>query len=212
MAEQEEIEEKYDVGDKRINKDTDKVEICTEIVYDRDGVVFTWGDYDTILLESTWGQCCHSNELYPLSTFRANSMRAWIEKVKIENQIKIRYAYIGSPTNLRSDPTYYESLSFKVLTIEDLEQRSIKTTLEELITDGNEALIEVLGRDRCTGRVDMNGKDIYEGDIIRWYSIGIGHDQRNERVISSTCFYGQEPEIDCEVIGTIYDKKGNILL
>jgi hypothetical protein len=194
------------VDEKRINKGTNKVEICTEIVYGRDGIIVTWEDYDTILLESTWGQCGHSDELYPLSAFRANSMRAQIEKEKIENQIKIRYAYIGSPTNMKEDPTYYESLRFKVLTIEQLEQRDIMTTLEDLITDGNEALIEVIGRDRCTGRVDMEGNAIYENDRIRCYADSGGY--MDEIVDQKALWISTFCTKDCKVIGTKYEKKG----
>ena len=196
------------VDKKRINKETNKVEICTEIVYGRDGIIVIWEDYDTMLLESTWGQCSHSDELYPLSVFRANSLRAQIEKEKIESRIKIRYAYIISPTNSKEDLTYYETLEFKVLTLAELELRPNRIDFEELITDGEGALIKILGRDRCTGRVDMLGNDIYENDRIRCYADSGGYMDEivDQKALWISAFYTK----DCKVVGTTYDKRGDI--
>lgn len=205
--------EKRELGDIRINKDTSKSEICTEVVYGRDGIVVTWEDYGTKLLESTWGQCCHSDEVYPLSRFRDAFMTAKIGKPKPKNQIKIRYAYMGSPSTMRIDRNYHETLRFKVLTLEQLETRSIKTTLEELITDGKEAVIKILGRDRCTELKDMTGEEIFENDIVRWFprrSTGykdvLVKYQRHMYVLGDwEDNWLPGTEVHCKVIGTIYD-------
>lgn len=85
------------------------------------------------------------------------------------NEITIRYAYISSPTNIKEDPAYYETLKFKVLTLAELELRPNRINFEELITDGEGVLIKILGRDRSTGLEDMTKEEIFENDIIRWY-------------------------------------------
>jgi hypothetical protein len=198
--------EAVELGDIRINEETNKVEICTEIVYEKDGIVLHWEDYDTSLLQTTLGQCGHTNDVYNLLYFREN-FEKWLKEQLPKDTIKIRYAYLGSPTNLQTDPAYHETPKFKVLTIAELELRPNRIDFEELITDGEEAMIKILGRDRCTGRVDMAGNDIYENDRIRWYADSGGYideivDQKT-RWISTFCTK------DCKVIGTIYDKKGN---
>ena len=198
-------EEKIELGDIRINKNTSKPEMCTEVVYGADGIEITWSDYAAELFKMSWGMCPDTHEIHSLQHFIDifNTNQPLKEDT---NQIKIRYAYIGSPTNMKEDPTYYESLRFKVLTIEQLEQRDIMATLEDLIIDGNEALIEVLGRDRCTGRVDMGGNAIYENDRIRCYADSGGY--MDEIVDQKALWISSFCEEDCEVIGTKYDKKG----
>jgi hypothetical protein len=126
--------------------------------------------------------------------------------------IKIRYAYIPSPANLRRDPIYYETPRYKVLTIEELETRSIKTTLEELITEDKEARIKIIARDRCTELKDMNGTEIFEHDIIRWYPnrpknhIDVLVEYGCNRFVLGGWYEDDYPDTEeyCKVIGTEY--------
>lgn len=204
--------EAIELGDIRINKKTCKPEVCKSITFGQDGTInrAIWQDYKTELLWTTHGMCPNCQILHTLDYFRHGLELYkidYLSEEEIESQIKIRYAYLGSPTNLQTDPAYHETLKFKVLTIAELELRPNRIDFEELITDGNEALIEVLGRDRCTGRVDMDGNDIYENDRIRCYADSGGY--IDEIVDQKTLWISTFCTKDCKVIGTIYDKKGN---
>ena len=123
-------------------------------------------------------------------------------KIGKKDSIKIRYAYITSPPNVKQDPRYSETLVFAVLTLEEIEGTYV--SLEEWLTQGEGVLIKILGRDVCTDRVDMKGKVIYEGDIIRW-GLDSG-DNIDETIHRKSHFAELDSERDCEVIGTIYDK------
>ena len=192
-------EEKIKLGDIRINTQTGKPEICIERIYEKDGILLRWKGYKEEILDTTLGLCPDSHDLYPLQHFV--DVLVIYPPPEEEKEIKIRNAYIASPTNLKEDKYYHETIEFKVLTIEELGTRSIKTTLEELITGSKAVLIRILGRDRGTGRKDRAGKAIYENDIIRWDGDG---KYVSERVEAFNHFYEQEPERDCNVIGNIY--------
>jgi hypothetical protein len=198
--------ERIKVGDTKINSQTGKPEICVDCLYWKDGYSPRWEDYEAHLLHTRMGMSpgsmVHTLE-YFMDVLNAS-------KLENKREIKIRYAYIASPTTLRIDPGYNETLEFKVLTVEGLETRSIKTTLEELITENETALIKILGRDLCLNRVDRNGHEIYERDILRWFlNDGSYYD---EEVDMHSPFNELETERDCNVIGNSYetnDRKSN---
>ena len=201
-----------ELGDIRINKKTGKPEVCESITFSQDGTIIRaiWQDYKIELLGTTHGMCPNCQILHTLDYFRHGLELYkidYLSEEEIENQIKIRYAYISSPTNFKDDPAYYETLEFKVLTLAELELRPNRIDFEELITDGEAVVIKILGRDRCTGRVDMDGNAIYENDRIRCYADSGGY--MDEIVDHKTLRLSTFCEEDCEVIGTKYDKEGN---
>ena len=121
----------------------------------------------------------------------------------MKEEIKIRYAYLISPSNVKEDPSCYEVLRFRIFALSELEKRSIYFTIEERIMGGYEFYIRIVGRDRYLNRVDMDGNEIYEGDILRWYSDGAEY--HDEEVDLRSHFSELDTERDCKVIGTVYD-------
>ena len=151
------------VGDIRVVNN--KPEICIQVDYYGDGKIATqWEDYEEHLLHTRMGMSSGNQHVHTLQHFIdvLNVNRP----LKQKEPIKIRYAYISSPTNVKEDPFYHETLNFKAVTLKELETR--KGTIGELITDDKAALTKILGRDRCTELKDMDGRDIYENDIVRW--------------------------------------------
>jgi hypothetical protein len=136
-----------------------------------------------------------------------------------EKEIKIRYVYLGSPTNMRNDPAYRETLRFTVLTIAELELRPNRIDFEELVTTGREVLIRILGRDRGTGLRDVDGEEIFENDIIRWYpKKPKNHTDYAVEYCGNLFWLGGWEENDypdttkwCKIIGTTYDNKFKVV-
>jgi hypothetical protein len=191
--------ERTKVGDIRISKRAKKPIICTWVEYDATGNEdSTWASYEKNLLKLKMGMSPKSLQHF-IDMFDANQP---IEQIR--DPIKIRYAYITSLTNVKEDPFYKENLAFKILTLNDLE--TSHDTLEDLLTLNTTTLIKILGRDLYTGRVDMDGKDIYEGDRIR-RALG-GGDCIDEAIHRTSLFDELHSAVDCRVIGTIYDKEG----
>ena len=192
------------VGDLRINRLTKAVEVCTEVHYNkRDRNHVKWEDEHTIFLHTTAGMSPDNQEIYSLEHFR-NTLLA-NTPLETKKEIKIRYAYFASSTNLKEDPAYYGTLKFKVLPLEIIERKSIYVSIKERISAEEEECIEVLGRDLYLNRVDMDGKEIYERDIIRWF---IGEDgYHDEEVDILTHFNERDIASACKVIGTVYDAR-----
>ena len=189
-----------EVGDVIVNSRTGMPQICVEIIYSASGSMRSkWEDYDAHILHTRMGMIPGSDVVHTLEYF-VDVLRA--NKRQKEKEIKIRYAYIASPTNLKGDPAYYETLKFKVLPLEILERKSIYVSIEERISAEEEECIEVLGRDLFLNRVDRDGKEIYERDIVRWFS---GKDRiHDEEVDIRTPFSEQNIGSACKVIGTVY--------
>jgi hypothetical protein len=124
--------------------------------------------------------------------------------------IKIRYVYIASLASAEDDMAYHETIETRVLTLSQIENRSI--SLEELITKGETILIRILGRDRCTDLKDKSGTMIFERDIIRWYpnrpknhiDVTVGY--VNNLFILGGWYENDYPDTEeyCKVIGTEY--------
>jgi len=196
--------ERTKVGDIRIDPQGKKPQVCTEVIFDHDGDIGSiWANYDTNLLHSTLGMCPECNALYSLERFKAVQELNIEEKNKKE--IKIRYAYITSSTNVKEDPFYHKDLTFRVLTLDQLESQ--KASLSDMLTCDTTVLIRILGRDSYTGWKDMDGKEIYKGDIVRWYTKNGEKIYSDETVDENTRFYDGEIETDCKVIGNIYKQK-----
>jgi hypothetical protein len=136
-----------------------------------------------------------------------------------EKEIKIRYAYLGSPTNMRDDPAYHETLRFTVRTIAELELRPNRIDFEEFITNGVGVIIRILGRDRCTGLMDVDGEEIFENDIIRWYlqkpktHIDYAVEYCDNLFWSGGWEENNYPDTTkwCKIIGTTYDNKFKVV-
>ena len=196
------------VGDIEIHSQTGKPEICVDCLYWKEGYSPHWEDFETHLLHTRMGMFPGSNMVHTLQYF-VDVLNT--NKSQSKQEIKIRYAYIASPTNANDDPAYYETTEFKVLTIEQLETRSIKTTFEELITDNETVLIRILGRDRYTGRKDFHKNEIYENDIIRWFTGDDEHIFVDERVGTAVHYGELKSERDCMVIGNVYTLRVGIM-
>lgn len=201
-------EEETKVGDIRVINN--KPEICVQLIDFRDGVRGSeWKDYEDQLLHTRMGMSPESHQLHTLQYFVDALNQNKPQKEKESH--KIRYAFIVSPTTLRIDPRYKETLGFKVLTLEELEKP--RGTLNYLLTDGGGSIIKLLGRDRCTERKDIGGCDIYENDILRWfpYPTKVYREvlvkYESNRFILDT-WYGDnylDTEKHCKVIGNIYE-------
>lgn len=113
-------------------------------------------------------------------------------------EIKIRYAYISAPTNIKEDPASYESINFMVITLNEIEKQPYN--LASLITHDKSERIRILGRDLYTGKVDRYGEEIYEGDIIKWFTCG--GDSFVEVIERFSNF--SKSKRGCKIIGNIY--------
>ena len=198
--------ERTKVGAIEISERIGKPIICIEVKYNAKGDEdSTWVSYEKELLKTRMGMSPESHQLYSLQHF-VDVLDANQPIRQISDTIKIRYAYLTSLTNLKEDPFYRETLTFRTLSVSELE--ASHGSLKDLLTLNTTTLIKILGRDLYTGRVDMNGKAIYEGDIIRWF-LDSGN-YFNETINSHSHFSELLSEEDSKVIGTIYDKRGDI--
>jgi len=196
--------EKTEVGDIRIDPLGKKPQLCMEVKHREDGSIeLEWMDYDLHLLHTTLGMCPDCHTIDTLERF--NEVQETNIKEKDEKEIKIRYAYITSSTNVKEDPFYHKDLTFRVLTLDQLESQ--KASLSDMLTCDTTVLIRILGRDSYTGWKDMDGKEIYKGDIVRWYTKNGEKIYSDETVDENTRFYDGEIETDCKVIGNIYKQK-----
>ena len=96
---------------------------------------------------------------------------------------------------------------------DNAKKRFIYFTLEEVISARVIDLHKKMEICQFTGLKDMNGRDIYEGDIIK---INIGGYWQNQLEVVKWDWYGWQPFIDgledkyyfikeCEVVGNIYE-------
>ena len=193
-------EEIIDLNDIRIVNN--KPEICVAVYWGKKGISGTeWEDYEEHILHTRVGQASETDQVHSLEYFRDIALEN--KSLEEKKTLKIRYAYISSPTTLRIDSAYYETLAFKETTLEKVEHK--KGTLEEFITNGNAVVIKILGRDVCIGRKDMDGKEIYSGDVLRWVNDDYRPAFVDIIVDITTQFCEQATKGDYKILDTIYN-------
>lgn len=69
-VEEDENKAEDNVGNVRIDEETGKVEVCSEVYLSKEGFTEIWGDYDKNILTNTLGICPKCHSLYSLFNFR----------------------------------------------------------------------------------------------------------------------------------------------
>jgi len=84
-------------------------------------------------------------------------------------EIKIRVVVKTCNTS-RDDTAYYEDLEFVYITINEEYLRN-PFSLDDYIHKITYGIVDIVSIDRFTGRLDKNGKEIYERDVLRYKNI-----------------------------------------